>query len=225
EAGLVDPAIDYLLKAGHLALSRSANAEAVKHLEQGIALTQSHATTAERDRKELDFHLALGPAMAATQGYAAPETLRVFTHARDLLGDRGTLAERMTVFWGVYLAHFMRAENGAAREVAHRCLALAAAHKHPGMSALANRFMGQILWMMGAFADARVHLERTLELCVANQGTIESYRRFGADDQVSASSWLSRTLWVLGYPVQAAAAAGQSLARARSMGLAFTTAL
>ena len=35
EAGLVDPAIDYWLKAGHLALSRSANAEAVKHLGQG----------------------------------------------------------------------------------------------------------------------------------------------------------------------------------------------
>jgi predicted ATPase len=40
EAGLVDPAIDYWLKAGHLALSRSANAEAVKHLGQGIELIQ-----------------------------------------------------------------------------------------------------------------------------------------------------------------------------------------
>jgi predicted ATPase len=35
EAGLVEPAIDYWLRAGHLALSRSANAEAVKHLRQG----------------------------------------------------------------------------------------------------------------------------------------------------------------------------------------------
>jgi class 3 adenylate cyclase/tetratricopeptide (TPR) repeat protein/ABC-type transport system involved in cytochrome c biogenesis ATPase subunit len=225
EAGLVDPAIDYWLKAGHLALSRSANAEAVKHLEQGIALTRSQAATAERVRKELDFYLALGPAMAATQGYAAPETLRVFSHARDLLGDRGTLTEQMTVLWGVYLAHFMRAENMAARETARRCLVLAAEHEHPGMSALANRFMGQTLWMMGAFVDARSHLERTLELCAANQGTIISYRRFGADDQVSALSWLSRTLWMLGYPEQAAAGAGQALARARSMGLAFTTAL
>ena len=37
EAGLVDPAIDYWLKAGNLALSRSANAEAVKHLGQDRA--------------------------------------------------------------------------------------------------------------------------------------------------------------------------------------------
>jgi ABC-type transport system involved in cytochrome c biogenesis ATPase subunit len=225
EAGLVEPAIDYWLKAGHLALSRSANAEAVKHLGQGIELTQSQAPPAKRVRKELDFYLALGPAMAATEGYAKPETLRVFSHARELLGDRGTLTEQMTVLWGVYLAHSMRAENIAAREVAHRCLALAAEHEHPGMSALANRFMGQILWVMGAFVDARFHLERTLELCAANQETITSYRRFGADDEVAALSPLARTLWILGYPERAAAVAGQALARARSMGLAFTTAL
>src|SRR5436190_15276110 len=93
EAGLVDPAIDYWLRAGNLALSRSANAEAVKHLRQGIELTRSLAPSPERVRKELDFYLALGPAMAATEGDAAPETLRVFSHARELLGDGGTLTE------------------------------------------------------------------------------------------------------------------------------------
>ena len=50
------------------------------------------------------------------------------------------------------------------------------------------------------------------------------YRRFGVDDEVSALSALSRTLLILGYPEQAAALAGQALDRARSMGLAFTTA-
>jgi class 3 adenylate cyclase/tetratricopeptide (TPR) repeat protein len=225
QAGLVDSAIGYWLRAGNLALSRSANAEAVKHLRQGIELTQSNAPSANRVRKELDFYLALGPAMAATEGYAKPETLRVLSHARDLLGDGGSLTEQMTVLWGVYLARSMRGENTTAREVAERCLALAAEHEHPGMSALANRFMGQVLWTMGAFVDARSYLERTLELCAANQKTITSYRRFGADDEVAALSPLSRTLWILGYPEQAVAVAGQALARARNMGLAFTTAL
>src|SRR6516162_3942033 len=82
--GLVDPAIDYWLRAGNLALSRSANAAAVKHLRQSIELKRSLAPSPERVRKELDFYLALGPAMAATEGDAAPETLRVFSHAREL---------------------------------------------------------------------------------------------------------------------------------------------
>ena len=224
EAALVDRAIDYWLKAGNLALSRSANAEAVKHLRQGIVLTQSKAPSAERVRKELDFYLALGPATAATEGYAAPETLNVFSHARILLGDGGTLTEQMTVLWGIYLVHAMRAEFVAARDVANQCLALATEHKHPGMLALANRFMGQTLWSVGAFVDARAHLERTLELCAANQEMIRSYRQFGANDQVTALSSLSRALWILGYPEQATATAGQALAHARSMRLAFTTA-
>ena len=224
EAALVDRAIDYWLKAGKLALSRSANAEAVKHLRQGIKLTQSKPPSATRVRQELNFFLALGPATAATEGYAAPETLNVFSHARALLGDGGTLTEQMTVLWGVYLAHAMRADFGAARDVAQQCLALAAEHKHPGMLALAHRFMGQTLWSVGAFVDARFHLECTLDLCAANQETIRSYRQFGANDLVTALSSLSRVLWILGYPEQAAAKAGQALAHARSMRLAFTTA-
>jgi class 3 adenylate cyclase/tetratricopeptide (TPR) repeat protein len=198
EAGLLEPAVDYWLKAGNLALSRSANAEAVKHLRQGIELTQSQASSAGGARKELDFYLALGPAMAATEGYATPETLRVFAYARDLLGDGGTLTEQMTVLWGTYLAHSMRAEHVTALEAARQCLALAAQYKHPGMSALANRFIGQTLYFMGAFAEARVHLEQTLAICAANQKTLAAYRRFGTDDQVGALSFLASALLLLG---------------------------
>ena len=111
EAGLVAEAIEYWLKAGNLALSRSANAEAVKHLKQGVELTLSQAPSPKRARKELDFYLALGPAMAATEGDATPETLKVFSRARELLGDSGTMTEQMTVLWGTYLAHSMRAEH------------------------------------------------------------------------------------------------------------------
>jgi predicted ATPase len=93
------------------------------------------------------------------------------------------------------------------------------------MAALGNRFMGQALNFMGAFVDSRLHLERTLALCAANQETIAAYRRFGVDDQVSALSFLASTLLFLGYPAQASAAGEQAVSRARAMGLAFTTAM
>ena len=131
----------------------------------------------------------------------------------------------MTILWGTYLAHSMRAEYTAAIEVARQCLALAADHKHPGVSALANRFMGQTLHFMGAFVDARAHLERTLALCATNPEMIATYRRFGVDDQVNSLSFLASTLLLLGYPEQSAAAAEKAESRARAIGLAFTTAL
>jgi class 3 adenylate cyclase/tetratricopeptide (TPR) repeat protein len=225
QAGLVDRAVDYWLKAGNLALSRSANVEAVKHLRQGIELTQSQAPSPKRARDELNLYLALGPALAAAEGYVTPETLKVFSHARDLLGEGGTLAEQTTVLWGAYLAHGMRAEHRAALEVARQCLSVGERHKHPGMSAMGNRFMGQALSFIGAFVDARHHLERTLALCAANQETIAAYRKFGVEDQVTALSFLASTLLLLGYPEQAATAAEQAVSHARAMGLAFTTAM
>jgi len=222
EAGLVDSAINYWLRAGNLALSRSANVEAVQHLGQGIELTQSQVLSPQRVRKELDFYLALGPAMAATEGFARPEPWRVFSHARDLLGNDGTLTEQMTVLWGTYLAHSMRAEHIAALDVARQCLALGAHHEHPGLSALGNRFTGQTLNFMGAFVDARLHLEQALALCAANQETIAAYRRYGTDDQITALAFLASTLLLLGYPGQSAAVEEQAVSGAREIGLAFT---
>ena len=197
EAGSADLAVDYWLKAGDHALTRSADAEAVKHLRRGIELIQSLALSPERNRKELDFYLALGPAVKNTEGDAAHETSRVFARARELLGDGGTLTEQMTVLWGTYLAHSMRAEHTAALEFARQCVALAEDHKHSGIAALANRFTGQTLHFMGAFADARVHLERTIALCVTDQKATAGYRRFGMDDQVNAFAFLAPTLLIL----------------------------
>jgi class 3 adenylate cyclase/tetratricopeptide (TPR) repeat protein len=225
QAGLVDQATGYWLKAGNLALSRSANAEAAKHLRRGMDLTLTQPPSPKRTRRELDFCLALGPALAATQGYAALETVRIFSHARELRGDGGTLNERMTVLWGGYLAHSIRAEHGAALEVARQCLTLATEHQHPGMEALGNRFVGQTLSFMGAFVDARDHLARALALCSAHQETINNYRKFGTDDQVLALSFLASTLLLLGYPRQSAGAAQQAVSRARAINHAFTTAL
>jgi len=225
EAGLADPAITYWLKAGNHASSRSANAEAVKHLKCGLELVRNLEPSPERARKELDFYLALGPAVAATEGDAAEETVRVFSHARDLLGDRGTLDEQMTILWGAYLAHNMRAEHGAALDIARQFLDLAAEHDHPGVSALANRFMGQTLHFMGAFVESRAHLEETLELCASNSEAVATYRSFGVDDEVYTLSVLATTLLLLGYPQRSAAAWQQAEGRARFLGRPFTTAL
>src|SRR5262249_40655883 len=143
---------------------------------------------------------------------------------RDLLGDGESLKEQMTVLWGTYLAHNMRAEHVAASEIARQCLALATRYEHPGVLALGNRFMGQTLSFMGAFADARHHLERTITLCTANRIIMVADRRFGFDDQVVALGFVTFTLLVLGYPEQCTAANGQAVALARAMGLPYTTA-
>jgi predicted ATPase len=121
------------------------------------------------------------------------------------------------------MAHSIRAEHIAAHNVANQILTLGSEQRHPGLLALGNRFLGGSLWMMGAFVDARSHLEQTIEICAANEQTITTYRKFGSDDQVIAWSMLSRTLWILGYLEKATALGEKAVARARSLGLPFTT--
>ena len=53
----------------------------------------------------------------------------VATIGVDIGKNGGTLTEQMTVLWGAYLAHSIRAEHTAALEVAQQCLALAAHHE------------------------------------------------------------------------------------------------
>ncbi|WGR70257.1 MULTISPECIES: AAA family ATPase [unclassified Bradyrhizobium] len=225
EAGMLEQATDYWLKAGKRALGRSSNAEAVKHLTRGMELTQQLLSSPQRDRKELDFYLALGPAVAATEGDAAAETSRVFSRARALLGESASLEERMTILWGNYLAHTMRAEYSSALEDARHGLALAAEHDHPGVAVLATRFIGQSLHLTGAFAEAREHLDRALALCSTNPATISTYRRFGVDDAVNSLAWLSTTLLVLGYPKQSTTIVERTETLARTREQSFTTAL
>lgn len=225
EAGLYDQAIDYWLKAGSRTLARSANAEAVKHLRRGIELVNAQAGTPERLRRELDLCLALGPALAAAAGYAMPETMKIFSRARELLGDQATLTEQMTVLWGSFLAHSTRGENIASLQVARQCLALAEEADHPGMSSLANRFMGQILANMGEFQQARIHLERVVAICDDIDTMAGDFRKFGIDDRAGAAAHLARVLLLLGYPDQSLKQSEQALSRARNLGLPFTISL
>jgi class 3 adenylate cyclase/DNA-binding SARP family transcriptional activator/predicted ATPase len=226
EAGFASEAIGYWLKAGERAVKHSAHVEAVKHLTQGMGLIQLLPTSPKRGRKELALHLALGPAITATKGYSAQETLHVYSRARDLLGDSATLAEQMIALWGLWNVHWGRAEHIAGLDVAKQCRALALRHEDAEALALANRMMGITLCLMGAFAEARRHLEGILGLSTTSQEVSNYFDlAYGHDNRVVALSYLARVLWPLGYPEQAATAAMEAVARARAIGHAITSAV
>ena len=84
EAGLGQKAVTYRLKAGQQAVARSAMAEAVAQLENGLRLLTTMPLTPERQLQELDLRIALGPALIATTGYSSPKVGEVFAQATVL---------------------------------------------------------------------------------------------------------------------------------------------
>ncbi|MFP6747125.1 MAG: adenylate/guanylate cyclase domain-containing protein, partial [Alphaproteobacteria bacterium] len=81
EAGDNGQAVNYWLRAGQLAMHRSANHEAIGHLNKGLALLPDGDGNASQ---ELAMQRLLGTAFMATKGYGAPETAETFDRARQL---------------------------------------------------------------------------------------------------------------------------------------------
>jgi tetratricopeptide (TPR) repeat protein len=209
-AGLTDTAIQYWRKAGELALRRSAIVEAVNHLTRGIELIKLLPPSPERDRKELDLYLPLSPAMSAMKGFAAPETVRVMSRARALLGSSGSLAEQMSVLSGLYLVHYMNGPDfEKALGVAQQCLTLATGHKHTEAIAQANRFIGQALWARGELVQARRHLEECIRL--SGDANPNELRFSLSNNGLGALSFLALVLQLLGCFDESAAAVAQAL--------------
>jgi predicted ATPase len=214
EAGILESAIDYWQKAAERSLRRSAGIEALRHLLRGIQLTQTLAPSPERNRRTLEQYLALGRMSRIVKGMGASDTLHAFSKAHDLLDKDATVDQQMTVLYGLWGAHYIRAEYAAARAVALECLALERRETQDEAPMLADYMMGCTLWATGEFVEARHYLEQSIELYTLTDAASAVRARCNLD--VTALSFLAWTLWALGYTEQATAAMQQAAARARN---------
>jgi tetratricopeptide (TPR) repeat protein len=211
QAGLTEQAIDYWQRAGERALKRSANLEASRHFNQGIELIKALPVSPDRHRQEFRLYLGLGPAIRTIKGHAAPETMDAFTLARDLIDADTSLPEQMIVLYGLWGVHLMRAEHEADRKVAEQALLLVARKAEAAPQAHANRMMGETLFTMGEFTEARQYLQRAIAFCDSDRTTVTDLR-FSFDHKVTALGFLAWALWCQGHLEQADAAATEALA-------------
>jgi DNA-binding SARP family transcriptional activator len=222
EANLTVEALDFWLKAASNAAKRSANKEAIAHLEKGLAvLKASSIPSHERTRWELSLLAAVGPSVMAIHGYGATESQNVFQRAYDLMDETTLPPERLRILVGLWNVRFNRVELAAALPLAQQCLELA---QKTGFGVdLANCLMGQTLSSMGEFTAAEHHFQTVIDRFRA--GTRDVGGLFSVDEPVLALSYMVRILWALGYPERSAAAAQEAIALARNGSNAVTVAV
>ena len=100
QAGLVERAIAYYARAGQRAVARSAMAEAIAQLKKGLELLTSLPDGASRQRQELELQIALGRALIAAQGYAAPAVGETYARARAVCEQLDRPPEIVPVLYG-----------------------------------------------------------------------------------------------------------------------------
>jgi DNA-binding SARP family transcriptional activator len=210
DAGLVAPALGYWLKAGMHALSRSANREAIAHLEHGLELISAINHPKDRRRWERQLLAVMGPAVMAVEGYAAAKSQAVFEKAWALIGNDCPTAERLRIVCGLWNLRSQQGDLTAAQPLAEEFLALSR-KSNLGVE-LGNCMMGINLSAMGEFDMAHHHLVEVIDSF--RDGTQTPAAIFGVDELVLAHCYLARVLWSLGYPEKAAETAESGYALA-----------
>jgi TOMM system kinase/cyclase fusion protein len=216
EAGLNAQAIPYWQQAGQRANQRSAHAEAMAYLGTGLELLKSLPDTPERAQQELGLQVALGPALMAARGFAAPEVLHAYARARELCQQVGETTEIFPVLWGLWRFYFVRAEHQTARELAEQCLNLAQRVQDPALLLVAHHAVGGTACFLGEVALARAHLEQGLALYDPQEHHMLAFR-YGHDFKIWCLSYVAWPLWLLGYPDQALTRSKEAITLAQEL--------
>src|SRR5262249_9229445 len=149
EAGLIERAVRYWQRAGENAIQRSAHAEAIAHLRQGLALLQTLPETPERTRRELEMLIAFGESLRATKGFAASDVQATYTRARHLCHHLDDPPQLFPVLRGLWNYYLVRAELQTAHAVGEQLLTLGQQTQARGMLTVAHRAVGTTLMYLG----------------------------------------------------------------------------
>jgi class 3 adenylate cyclase/predicted ATPase len=226
EGGCPEPAVAYWQKAGQRAMERSANLEAVAHLTKGLALLATLPETLRRAQQELDLQIALGPALAATRGHAAPAVEKAYARARELCQRMGETPQVFPVLWGLWMFYSGRGEFQTSYELGKRLLTMAQRVQDPALLLQAHHALGVTSFSLGEFAPAQAHFEHGIALYHPQQHRSHAVLYGGHDPGVCCLSQGACVLWFLGYPDQAlqriheALTLGQELAHPHSLAIA-----
>jgi predicted ATPase len=213
EAGMMEKAIGYCLKAGHLAIERSAMLEAEAQLRRGLKLLASLPEDIDRRQHELHLRSALIVTLMQTQGYAAPAVAETLARARELceqLNQPPQFAHLLYVQGGY---HILRAELELACQDADKQLELGKARNDPVVKSTAC-FNSAAAWLYrGDFAAARAYAEQVLQLYDTAHSS--QYAMISPQDPQSALIFLSCALSCLGHLDQARLRRDEALVKAR----------
>ncbi len=220
QAGLVDEAISYFLKAGRRSAARSANEEAIRHYTRAQKLLEAKPDDAARDRLELELQIALGVPTRAARGGGSAELEVIYGRARDLSEKLVDTPHRFTALHGLWNSAYYRKPLQQARDLSVELVALADAEGDNTRRALARRARGCSLYYLGEFASAWESFRQGIELWDVEKAR-EEILVYGEDPSVVCRFYGSWSLWALGHVEKSRILIGEALADAERLSSPF----
>jgi serine/threonine protein kinase len=210
EAGEVEPAIRAWAKAGMRASMRSANVEAISHLNQALRLLRTLPESSRRPEQELELQVALGLPLMQTRSVRSREVEQTYGRAFELfhqVGDGLTRVRAST--WGTFAYSFMRARFQPGQELAQLLVSVGERQQSREMLSLGHRMMATNFFTWGQMSTALEHVERSL----ANSDFgLEQHR------ELAVKEWMNPRVAALAYGSLVHSVVGNE-EKARSWGL------
>jgi tetratricopeptide (TPR) repeat protein len=202
EAGLIEPAVDYWLKAGQHAARRSADAEALDHLRRGLKLLPSIGDPILRNKSELLLQTSLAHSLRTTKGWSVDSVKHAYTRALQLCKESGFDEHTLPAVFGLWTWNFLRASLGEAQALAEHLLNIAEHADDSAYKVLAHQALGFTLFAQGKLAASHAALGHSIRMC--EDGKAAAYLDLSAQDpRVHVRLYDGMALWLLGYPDQA----------------------
>jgi serine/threonine protein kinase/tetratricopeptide (TPR) repeat protein len=167
EARAYGRAVASWMRAGQIAVSRSAYQEAVGHFTNALdafGRDETHRDRAQQAQGELPIRLSLGNALVAARGYGVEEVQSTFARALVLCRDLGDTPLLPNALRGLWQYYFGRAEFTISIELFEQLLALGAARNDVGLTLLGHRLGGFTRFALGQLEGAAGHLDAVMAL-------------------------------------------------------------
>jgi class 3 adenylate cyclase/tetratricopeptide (TPR) repeat protein len=220
-ADLGEKAVDYWLKAGTKAVSRSANIEAVSHLRNGLQGLPAIASEKDRTQLELALQLTLGQALIAARGYTAAETTQAFARAEQLVEKIGDTRQRYSALYGIFVGHLIAGRIDLASETIARMYQLTRSAEDSSYLCLAYRLRGNLSFFRGDLPASEEDFEKSVAL-FSPEAQQQLATQFGPDTGSASLIFLAMTQWLRGKPERALQSAQSAIERARKVSSALT---
>jgi predicted ATPase len=220
EAGLKRPATIHWQRAGELALRRSAGSEAVKHFSSALSILEELPDATDRWQQELDIRLGLGTALITARGFRSlgPEIAKQYERAVALgrgLGDDKKLFRAM---WGSWYANLIIGQTEHALGIANELVDVAKRLADPDLMLEAYHSRWANSHVMGLNSIVLADTQRGIALYDAERHHTHTYDYGGHDTGVCAYAHSAVTLWISGFPDQAAQMANAALELGHRLG-------
>jgi tetratricopeptide (TPR) repeat protein len=109
QAGLFEQAISYYQRAGMVAAGIFANVDAIRFLQNALALLPHIPDGVKRDKQELELQLALSPLYRITNGWTSPEVENVLNRALVLSDHAHDRMHRIKTLFSLQLVYVVQA--------------------------------------------------------------------------------------------------------------------